>query len=293
MNTFDLKPFAIPTGKTVHISNYPTHAHLNEKYDNQIGKKLEENIEKLRAYQQILMAEEKQAIIFVLQALDAAGKDEAERYFFSNLSSQALKTTSFDKPSEEEKKHDYLWRLHDALPERGMIGVFNRSHYENVVAERIHNELENYPLPEEMKNDNQIWEKRFKHIRNYEDYLADNGFHMIKIYLNVSKDIQKERLLERLEDPERNWEFSLSDLEDRQLWEDYMAVFEETFEKTSSDKSPWYIIPADHEEEAHYLISEIFLEKLAELNPEYPTLSAEEEEEFNQAIKDLKAGKYD
>lgn len=283
----------MPAGEPVHISHYRTHAHLNEMNDGQIAEKLERNIEKLKEYQQKLMAEDTQAIIFVLQALDAAGKDEAERYFFSSLSSQALKTTSFKKPSEEEKKHDYLWRLHDAMPERGMIGVFNRSHYENVISERIHNNLADFPLPEEIKNDDAIWQKRFKHIRNYEEYLADNGFHMIKIYLNVSKDIQKERLLERLENSERNWEFSFSDLEDRELWDEHMTVFEETFQTTSTDKAPWYIIPADHEEEAHYIISEIFLEKFKQLNPEYPTLSDEEKEKFDKAIKDLKTGKYD
>lgn len=239
------------------------------------------------------MAEKTRGLIFVLQALDAAGKDEAVRYLFSRLSPQALHTTSFDKPNKEEENHDYLWRLHDAMPERGEIGVFNRSHYEELVATRIYESVKEEPLPEDIKNDPEIWQKRFKHVNHFEEYLAENGFYMIKIYLHVSKDVQKERLLNRLENPDKNWEFSFSDLKDRKNWEKQMEVFADTFQHTSTEAAPWFVIPADHGDYGRLIISEILLSKLEELDPKYPETSEEEKEKMKEAAEDLRAGKYD
>lgn len=293
MKPIDIELFKVKPGQTVNLTQRPTNMNSEEVKDAAIKEKLDENMAKITELQQRLLAEETRGVIFVLQALDAAGKDEAVRYLFSRLSSQALHTTSFDKPTEEDLKHDYLWRLHDAMPERGMIGVFNRSHYEDLVAARIYNSIQDEPLPDYIKNDTDIWRKRFKHVDYLENYLADNGFYMVKIFLHVSKDIQKERLLDRLEDPEKNWEFSFSDLTDREHWDEHMAAFEEAFQYTSTDSAPWFIIPADHGDYGRLIISEILLKKLEELDPKYPTPSSDEKEKLNKAAEELRAGKYD
>lgn len=293
MTKVDIEQFKVKPGEEVSLADFPTQPNLDKIDDSEINEKLDQNTEQLIEWQQKLMAEQTRGLIFVLQALDAAGKDEAERYLFSRLSPQALHTTSFDKPNEEEKNHDYLWRLNEAMPERGVIAVFNRSHYEDLIAARVYDSIKDNPLPEDVKNDPDIWQKRFKHVDNFEDYLADNGFYMIKIYLHVSKDIQKERLLERMEVPDKNWEFSFSDLTDRENWNEQMEVFEDTFQHTSTDSAPWYVIPADHGAYGRLVISEILLNKLEELNPKYPETSDEEKEKIKEAAEDLRAGKYD
>lgn len=293
MAKINIDGFKVTPGEHVSLADFPTSPDLTAISDSDIEQKLDENTEQLVDLQQKLMAEQTKGVIFVLQALDAAGKDEAERYLFSRLSTQALHTTSFDKPSEEELNHDYLWRLHDAMPERGVIAVFNRSHYEELIAARVYNSIEDEPLPDHIKNDPNIWHKRFKHVTNFEEYLAENGFFMVKIYLHVSKNIQKERLLNRLEDPDKNWEFSFSDLEDRENWENHMEAFEDAFQHTSSEAAPWFVIPADHGDYGRLLISEILLRKLQELDPKFPETSAEDKEKMEQAADDLRAGKYD
>lgn len=292
MEKMNIEQFKVKSGQAVDLSEFQTEMQTDMSQE-EIEAHLEENTKKLQELQQRLLAEETQGVIFVLQALDAAGKDEAVRYLFSRLSSQALHTTSFDKPTEEDLKHDFLWRLHDAMPERGMIGVFNRSHYEELIAARVYDSIAEEPLPDAVKNDPEIWQKRYKDVTHFEDYLANNGFHMVKIYLHVSKDIQKERLLDRIENPDKNWEFSMSDLTDRQHWDEQMAAFAKAFQYTSTDAAPWFIIPADHGDYGRLLISEILLDKLEALDPKYPKPSAEEKEEFKQAAEDLRAGKYD
>jgi len=293
MSNLEIDQFKIKAGQPVNLADFSTEPDLSEITDAEIDKKLDENTERLIELQQKLMAEGTRGLIFVLQALDAAGKDEAERYLFSRLNVQALHTTSIDKPTEEELNHDYLWRLHDAMPERGVIGVFNRSHYEELIAARVYESVQEEPLPADIKNDPQIWEKRFKHVDNFEEYLAENGFYMIKIFQHVSKEVQKERLLERMEDPEQHWEFSFSDLEDRDHWDEQMEVFEDTFQHTSTEAAPWFVIPADHGDYGRLLISEILLSKLEKLDPEYPETSEEEKEKLEEAAEDLRKGKYD
>lgn len=293
MMKIDVEQFKVKPGEPTCLEDFPTKPDLSHTNDTEINEKLDENTAPLVELQQKLMAEQTRGLIFVLQALDAAGKDEAIRYLFSRLSTQALHTASFDQPSEEEKNHDYLWRLHDAMPERGVIAVFNRSHYEDLVAARIYDSIKENPLPDEIKNDPEIWQKRFKHVKSFEEYLADNGFYMIKIYLHVSKETQKERLLDRLENPDKNWEFSFSDLTDREKWEEQMDVFADTFQHTSTDSAPWYVVPADHGDYGRLVISEILLNKLEELNPKYPKISDEEKEKMEKVAEELRAGKYD
>lgn len=293
MEKIDIERFKVKKGQPVCLDKFPTNISSENISDSEISKQLDENAEKLQEYQQRLLAEETQGIIFSLQALDAAGKDEAVRYLFSRLSAQALHTTSFDKPGEEELKHDYLWRLHDAMPERGMIGVFNRSHYEELIAAKVFNSHKEEPLPDRIKNDPDIWKKRYEDVTHFENYLANNGFYMVKIYLHVSKEIQKERLLDRIENPDQNWEFSLSDLTDREHWAEHMDAFEEAFQHTSTELAPWFIVPADHGDYGRLIMSEILLSKLEELDPKYPEPSEEEKEKFTQAAHDLREGKYD
>lgn len=293
MSKLNIDQYKVKPGQPVDLSTFETDIDLESIREAEVEERLKENTEKLQEMQQRLLAEEKQGIIFALQALDAAGKDEAVRYLFSRLSAQALHTTSFDKPTEEDLKHDFLWRLHDAMPERGMIGVFNRSHYEELVAARVYETHKEEPLPESIQKDPEIWQKRYEDVRHFEEYLANNGFHMVKIYLHVSKDIQKERLLDRIENPDKNWEFSMSDLEDRKHWDEHMDAFEAAFQHTSTESSPWFVVPADHGDYGRLVISEILLRKLEALDPKYPKLSEEEKEEFEQAAEDLRAGKYD
>jgi len=293
MLNINIEKFKVDPGEAVNLEEFPTKPDLSEITDAEINKKLDENTEQLVELQQRLLAEQTRGVIFVLQALDAAGKDEAERYLFSRLSPQSLHTTSFDKPNEEQLNHAYLWRLHDAMPKRGEIGVFNRSHYEELVAARVYNSIEDEPLPDAIKNDPKIWEKRFKHVNHFEEYLADNGFYMVKIYLHVSKDVQKERLINRLENPDKQWEFSFSDLKDREHWDQQMEVFADTFKHTSTDSAPWFVIPADHGDYGRLLISEILLNKLKDLDPKHPETSEEDKEKMQKAIEDLRKGKYD
>lgn len=293
MKHINIENYKVQADKPIDLEMIPTSPNLDDISDDEINKRLDENAEELGEWQQKLMAEKTNGLIFVLQALDAAGKDEAERYLFSRLSTQALHTTSFDKPNEEEQNHDYLWRLHDAMPERGVIAVFNRSHYEELIAARVYDSIKDNPLPKEIKNDPDIWHKRFKHVNNFEEYLAENGFDMIKIYLHVSKETQKERLLNRIENEDKHWEFSFSDLTDRDKWSEQMDVFEDTFHHTSTQSAPWYVIPADHGEYGRLVISEILLDKMEELDPQYPKISDEEKEKMKKAAEELRSGKYD
>lgn len=195
--------------------------------------------------QEKLYAENRRGLIVVLQAMDAAGKDGAVNHVFSRLNPSGVRVAAFKQPSAEEKDHDYMWRINKALPARGEIGIFNRSHYEDVIVTRVHGMLKNMDLPKEFV-DREIWEERYEQIRNWEKYLTQNGFEIIKIFLHVSKEEQRKRLVDRIINKQKNWKFSLSDITERQYWDKYQDIYEEIFEETSTDRAPWYIIPADN-----------------------------------------------
>lgn len=287
----NIEQFRVNKQESVNLRERLTY--INHNFTSaQIKEKVDHNFRTIDQLQQKLMAEEKEALIFALQALDAAGKDEAERYVFSKLSAQGLRTSSFSKPNSTELRHDYLWRLASAMPERGEIAVFNRSHYEEVIGARINQSHLEAPLPEHAKIDD-IWQMRYRQINHFEQYLYENGFYMVKIFLHISKEIQKKRLLERIEDPNHQWEFSFSDLEDRERWQDHMCVFEECFSATSTKYAPWYIIPADDGDYGRWLISEILLDKLTDINPEFPKVSNKEKEKLAQAAEKLRNGDFD
>ncbi|MGI2328975.1 PPK2 family polyphosphate kinase [Planococcus sp. YIM B11945] len=249
-------------------------------------KLIPESIEKLKELHLKLQAEEEKGIVVVLQAMDAAGKDETISYIFSNLTAQGLKVTSFKKPTEEELAHDYLWRFHKGLPARGEIGVFNRSYYEEVIAPRVHNLLESTPLPDELIDEN-IWDIRYRQINNFEKYLVENGFPVVKFFFNMSKEEQKKRLLERMKNPDKNWEFSFNDVKERQHWDGYQHIFEDMLNHTSTEYAPWYVLPADDEWYSRYIVSEVMAELLQKINPQYPAITGEEKEELDKAIKIL------
>ena len=234
-----------------------------------------ENIKKIREYQERLYAENNQALLIVLQAMDAAGKDSLIKNIMTGVNPQGTKVVSFKKPSENELDHDYLWRVAKNLPPRGEIGIFNRSHYEDVLVSRVHKLVLDQPFPKNLVTKD-IWENRFEEINNFEEYLSNNGIKIVKFFLHVSKDEQKERLMERIDRPEKNWKFASSDITEREYFDDYMKAYADMLINTSTKKAPWYIVPADRKWFSRYLVSEVIVEKLKEMDPQFPELSKEE-----------------
>lgn len=260
---------------------------VREERDEDIKKEVyEELVPRLRELHEKLFAESKQGILVVLQAIDAAGKDEIIKYIFSNLEPQGLKNTSYGKPTDEENSHDYLWRMAKGLPKRGEVAILNRSYYEDIISPKIYDTLGH--LPDEIKNDKDLWEKRYKHINNFEEYLVENGFKVLKFFFNVSKDEQRKRLLERIEDPKQNSEFSFSDLEDRDNWDKYQVAFEEMLNNTSTELAPWYVLPADNPWLARKIATLALIDTIEEINPKYPTFTGEDKKKAEEIAKKLR-----
>jgi PPK2 family polyphosphate:nucleotide phosphotransferase len=217
------------------------------------------NLAKLSELQEVLYAESKRSLLVVFQAMDAGGKDGAIRHIFSGVNPQGCQVTSFKSPSSLERAHDFLWRVHQQVPPRGMIGIFNRSHYEDVLIVRVHN-----LVPKD------VWSKRFEHINNFEHMLADEGVTILKFFLHISKDEQKQRLQARLDEKEKNWKFNPEDLAERKHWDDYMNAFEDALEKTSTKWAPWYVVPADRKWFRNWVISDTIVRALKEMDLKYP-----------------------
>ncbi|BAY31491.1 hypothetical protein NIES2107_33500 [Nostoc carneum NIES-2107] len=251
--------------------------------------KLEADIQRLAYYQDVLYAQNTYALLIIFQAMDAAGKDSTIKHVMSGVNPQGCQVFSFKSPSAEELDHDYLWRSMKALPERGRIGIFNRSYYEEVLVVRVHPEiLKKQQLPQ-FPEGNNIWKQRFEEINNFEKYLVNNGIVILKFFLNVSKSEQKKRFLARIESPEKNWKFSANDVRERAFWDDYMSAYEDIFQKTSTEWAPWYIIPADHKWFTRLTVADIVCTKLKELNLKYPTLSEEYQQQLLQAKQILES----
>lgn len=280
--------YKVPVDRDIKLQDYQT-SEKQSQYNDQIRDEVVPNlVERLRDLHLKLHAEEKKGILVVLQALDAAGKDETISYIFSNLNAQGLKVTSFKKPSDEEAKHDYMWRLHDGMPARGEIGILNRSYYEEVIVTRVHDLIEEVHVPDE-KDVEDVWNLRFRQLNDYERYLYENGFIVVKFFFHMSKEEQRHRLLERMKNPEKNWEFSFNDVKEREHWETYQEVFEEMLNATSTKYSPWYILPADDEWHSRRLVSEIMIEVLEEIDPQFPVIPEEEQDELKKYIERLEA----
>ena len=250
---------------------------------------LRRGVEILAEYQARLAAQDTYGVLVVLQALDAAGKDGTIRHVMSGVNPQGVNVHSFKVPSAEELAHDYLWRCAKDLPARGEIGIFNRSHYEEVLVARVHPEnLDRQRLPRRSKGPG-VWKRRYREINDWERYLSDNGFVIVKMFLNLSKEEQRIRFLKRIDQPEKNWKFSASDARERARWDDYQKASSDMLSGTSTHWAPWYVIPADHKWYARICASAILAHTLMRINPQYPTVSGEAERELQVARKELEA----
>lgn len=286
----DVKKFLVPEGKKLNLKNYKTDFTGDYKDKKEAVEDLTENIERLAKLQDILYAQNTHAILIIFQAMDAAGKDSAIKHVMSGVNPQGCEVTSFKQPSSEDLDHDYLWRSMKVLPERGKIGIFNRSYYEEVLIVRVHPEiLQLQQLPDEAKKDKHIWKNRYEQIRNFEEYLAENGVHVLKFFLNVSKDEQKKRFLKRINEPDKNWKFSATDVKERHFWDDYQDAYKDALEATSTRKSPWYIVPADNKWFTRAAVSEIICQRLESLDLKYPELVESHKQELLEAKKVLES----
>ncbi|HVT89993.1 MAG TPA: polyphosphate kinase 2 family protein [Tepidisphaeraceae bacterium] len=252
-------PYLVEPGKKVKLSKFPTDATGKFKSKSDVLLICEKNLKKLAALQEVLYAQSKHAILIVFQAMDAGGKDGAIDHVFSGVNPQGCSVTSFKAPSALELGHDYLWRIHAAIPKKGMIGIFNRSHYESVLVERVH-EL----VPRD------VWEKRYKHINQFEKLLSDEGTTIIKFFLHISRDEQRERMEARLADKTKNWKFDPNDLLERKRWDDYMEAYEDAMEQCSTKHAPWYIVPSDHKWFRNWFISDTIVRTMEGIKLEFP-----------------------
>ena len=265
--------FKVPEDKTINLNDYSTDE--SGGFDKKSAKKeVKKSISELKKLQRIFYADDRFSLLIVLQASDTAGKDGVIRHVMSGINPQGCRVHSFKTPSKEELDHDYLWRHYKALPERGMIEIFNRSHYENVLATKVNPSFilnENLPGIDSVDDiDDVFWQKRYEQINNFEKHLYQNGTHILKFFLHVSKEEQKERLLARLDNPDKNWKFNSNDLRAREQWDEYQLAYQAMLENTSKEHAPWYVIPADKKYFARMAVGEIILEKLKSLHLRYP-----------------------
>ena len=263
---------------TFKIADYPTSAKVDKAERAHVEELMAANIARMAELQDMLYAQGCEGVVVMIQAMDAAGKDGAIKHALTGLNPQGIEVYSFKQPSKEELAHDYLWRAVCHLPQRGHIGVFNRSYYEDVLVVRVHGLWKGYKMPKRCldMDEDAFFAQRFQQIVHFEDYLHQNGYRLVKIFLNVGLEEQKKRFLARIDEPAKNWKFSAGDLDERDLWPQYMDAFEATINATSTKDNPWYVVPADQKFYARYLVSEAVREALEACAPAYPELSAEE-----------------
>jgi PPK2 family polyphosphate:nucleotide phosphotransferase len=289
-----IKNFEVAAGKTVELKNFDTNwvpkwaKNADTKTVKQQAQSiLDANRQILREKQDLFWASDTYSMLIIFQGMDTAGKDSTIKHVMSGVNPQGCQITSFKTPSEEELDHTFLWREMKALPERGRIGIFNRSYYEEVLIVKIHPEiLQKQKLPPQTKNGD-LWENRYDDINSFERHLVRNGTIVVKFFLNVSKEKQKQRLLKRMEKPDKNWKFSSSDISEREKWFQYIQTYEEAISKTSTKWAPWYIIPADKRWVTRACVSEILASKIECLNLQYPKLTAVQMEELKKAKRQL------
>lgn len=275
-------------GKT-DIRKLPTDSKSDNVVKEEIIAKYEENKQELIALQDKFYADAKEGLIVVIQALDASGKDSSIKYVFSGMNPQGVKVHYYKAPTSEELAHDYLWRIHQNVPRRGEIAVFNRSHYEDIVTVQAEDIWKNYHMAERILDDSKkkFFDKRCEQVNNFEQYLYENSYRVVKIFLHVSKEEQTGQLLERIELPEKNWKFRADDLKVRDKYDSYLECFNDVINKTSTVKAPWYVIPGDQRWYTRYLITEILLDVIRDCDPEYPALPPEEEEKLPECRRIL------
>lgn len=278
-----IAPMRVPAGRRVSLADHDPEwtGHITEK--DEAAALLRRGIAQLAAQQERLYAQDTYALLIIFQALDAAGKDSTIKHVMSGVNPQGCQVFSFKVPSAEERDHDYLWRSVRALPERGRIGIHNRSYYEEVLVARVHREiLTSQQLPEDRKSQD-IWTRRFGHINQFERYLVDNGIVVLKFFLNVSRKEQKKRFLERIEEREKHWKFSLNDVKQRSFWKDYRRAYEDVFSHTSTSWAPWYIVPADHKWFTRLAVAAVIVETLERLDLRFPAVTSSRRRELDEA----------
>lgn len=275
-----LKHIMVPPGHKMSLrKDYDPGFTAGFKDKKDARKKLARNIAELAEYQDILYAQDTYALLLIFQAMDAAGKDGAIKHVMSGVNPQGCQVYSFKAPSAEELDHDYLWRTNKVLPERGRIGIFNRSYYEEVLVVRVHPELLDHQKIPPVAREN-IWKRRYQQINDMEKYLSENGIVILKFFLNVSKEEQKKRFLERIDRPEKNWKFSTADAKERAFWNDYQKAYEDCLNRTSTEWAPWFVVPADNKWFSRLTVSEIVVRTLKRLNLRYPEVSEERRQEL-------------
>ena len=283
------KDFRVRPGEKVKLSEWPTIVKPFCKSKEQYQKLLGEHVEELSSLQQLHYAANRYALLLIFQGIDAAGKDGAIRHVMSGVNPQGCQVSSFKQPSAEELEHDFLWRTTCRLPERGRIGIFNRSYYEEVLIVRVHPEiLRGQGLPEELLDEKTIWEERYRSIVDLEGHLYRNGTRPIKVFLHLSQKEQRKRFLDRIDEPDKNWKFSLSDVHERKYWTHYMKAYEACLSATSTAHSPWYVVPADDKDNARLIVSQIVINALQELKMAYPKTTPKRREELKAIGKALK-----
>jgi PPK2 family polyphosphate:nucleotide phosphotransferase len=284
----DSSDFRVKEGDEVDLDKWPTKVDPVYKSKAQYKTLLEDHVRRLSDQQQLLYASNRHAILLIFQAMDAAGKDGAIRHVMSGVNPQGCQVFSFKHPSAAELEHDFLWRTTRDLPARGKIGIFNRSYYEEVLITRVHPEiLESEGIPDAARPDKGVWRDRYRSIVNLEKHLHANGTRIVKFFLHLSKEEQRKRFLERIDEPEKNWKFSQADIEERKFWKAYMKAYEHCLGATSTDKSPWYVVPADDKENARLIISQIILDTFDGLHMAYPKTSDARRAELMEIRKRL------
>jgi len=288
----DVSPFRVREGHTVNLKRRPTRVRPLYRSKDQYEELLAESVGRLKKQQSLLYADDRYALLLILQAMDAAGKDGVIKHVMSGVNPQGCQVFSFKHPSAEELDHDFMWRAVRALPERGRIGIFNRSYYEEVLIVRVHPELLGAErIPDRDLKQRDVWNQRYQSIVDFEHHLHRNGTRIVKIFLHVSKGEQRKRFLARLDDPAKNWKFSAADLAERGYWKDYMKAYEKCLEETSTRRAPWYVVPADDKQNARLIVSAILVGLMRDLDLQYPVVDAVKQKELRTIRRRLTAEK--
>ncbi len=273
-------PYLVPFDGSFKAKNANTSIDKKKLDDDEYKKKLNKQTDRIRESQRIMYAHDSHSILLVFQAMDAAGKDSTIRHVLTGVNPAGCQVFSFKKPSDQELDHDYLWRTTTRLPERGRIGVFNRSYYEEVLVVRVHPEILNFQKLPDKPNEKEIWSQRYESIHDFEQHLARNGTVILKFWLNVSKEEQCNRFLSRIDEPEKNWKFSEADIKERDHWDEYMNAYEKALNETSRSYAPWYSIPADNKPYMRYTVAKIIAESMDTLNMHYPRVDEDAKKRF-------------
>ena len=284
-----IEPLRVPPGTEVRLSRDHDPGYTGQVTRPKATARLADGVELMAEYQDRLAAQDTFGVLLVLQGIDAAGKDGIVKHVMSGVNPQAVEVRSFKQPSAEELNHDFLWRYQHALPGRGRIGIFNRSHYEEVLVVRVHSELLAAERMPEAAHDHGVWSRRYREINDWERYLVDNGIHVVKIMLNLSKREQAKRFLQRIDHPEKNWKFSSSDVRERRYWDDYQQAFAAMLSQTSTKWAPWYVVPADHKWFSRLATAAVLVTALDAIDPRYPAPDPADADQMAQVRAELTA----